>query len=125
MAFNESETRESVSFPYSDVFAGLLAAVPAAGYKVKSHDALAGCIFASAGVSVPSWGENITIHVVKTGESSTVVLIRSTLRIAINFTGASKNANNARRIFAALFEYLEGTSATEAAPAAPGQPHWR
>ena len=57
------------------------------GMNLKSSDKVIGRITASAGMSLFSWGENLTIIVEKINENSTLVAIESTLKMGANLAG--------------------------------------
>jgi hypothetical protein len=114
-------TRQRFPFPADQVFAGLKSVLPAAGYEVKSADALIGRIVASAGMSAFSWGEDISISVEPEGEEAAVVTLQSGLKVGINTAAAHRNTQNAERIIGALSRYLQSPDkdALKAAAEAP------
>jgi hypothetical protein len=121
MSFFRSEVTQAFPYASDKVFSGLLAILGPAGFKLKSQDQAIGRIRASAGISVLSWGETITLHVVATSDASTNVLVQSDLRLGVNVTGAPKNKQNTERIIAALSHYLQngGTDPEASAAAVP------
>lgn len=110
MAF-ESGGGQRFPYGYDQVFSGLLRVLPENNFKVKSHDKDIGRIECSSGMSLLSWGENISISVEEIDPYSTRLNIHSGLKVqgtrqAI-ITGESKNAKNVSSIIAALTNYLK------------------
>jgi hypothetical protein len=73
-----------------------------------------GRISASAGASLFSWGENLTIVVQRAGEQNTDVIFDSALKVGFNAAGASRHHKNFERIIAALSKHLAAPSGTPA-----------
>jgi hypothetical protein len=108
MSFASQNTQQKFPFPYDDVFDGIIAVIPAIGLKLKSQDRVLGRITASAGVSVFSWGENLTIIIEKVDDKNTTVAIESSLKVGLNVAGAHRHAKNFNRIIEALSSHLQG-----------------
>ncbi len=110
MAF-ESGGGQRFPYTYDQVFSGLLPVIPAEGLKLKSHDKDIGRIECAAGMSMMSFGENISISVEDIDGFSTRVDIQSGLKFQGNrnaiFTGEGRNAKNVRTIISALTNYLK------------------
>lgn len=107
MSISSQSTQQKFSFNYDAVFDGLLKAIPQAGMSVKSHDKLIGRITASAGMSMFSWGENLSIIVEKIDDISTIVGIESALKVGYNISGAHRHQKNLNKIIAALSQTLQ------------------
>jgi hypothetical protein len=114
-------------FPYSydQVFSGLLRILPDNGFKVRSHDEDVGRIECSSGMSLLSWGENISMSVEEIDPYSTRLNINSGLKVqgtrqAI-ITGEGRNAKNVSLIISALSNYLKTQKKPER-PALVSQP---
>ena len=82
--------------------------MPNIGMSVKNHDRVIGRITASSGMSLFSWGENITVVVEKVDEDSCVVGIESALKVGFNVGGAHRHQKNFDRIITALSKKLQG-----------------
>ncbi len=107
MSFASQGTQQKVPFPYDDVFDGVVAVIPTIGFRLKSQDRVIGRITASTGMSLFSWGENLTIVVEKLNDSSTLVAIESALKVGINVAGAHRHGKNFNRLIEALSSYLQ------------------
>lgn len=110
MSFTSQATQQKLPFSYDDVFDGLVAVIPSVGLKPKSQDRVIGRITASTGMSLFSWGENITIVVEKIDDSNTLVGIESALKVGINVAGAHRHAKNFNRLIEALSLHLQSRS---------------
>lgn len=65
------------------MFDGLVAVIPDNGFSLKSQDRVIGRITASTGVSLFSWGENLTIVTEKIDEKNTLVGLESALKLGM------------------------------------------
>lgn len=111
MSFASQGTQQKFPFAYGAVYQGLVVVIPAIGFSLKSNDPVIGRISASAGLSLFSWGENITIVVEKVTDTSTLVAVESTLKVGINAAGAHRHAKNFNKIIEALSSHLQSQSA--------------
>jgi hypothetical protein len=107
----ESGGGQRFRYTYEQVFAGLLKILPQNGFTVKSQDKNIGRIECSSGMSLLSWGENISISIEEIDAYSARVEIHSGLKLqgtrqAI-FTGEGRNARNVSVIVSALSNYLK------------------
>ena len=107
MSFASQGTQQKFPFPYDDVFDGILAVMPDIGFRLKSHDKIIGRITASTGISLFSYGENLTIVIEKLNDNSTLVGIESALKFGINVAGAHRHTKNFNRLIEALTSYLQ------------------
>lgn len=107
MSIASQSTHQKLPFSYETVFDGLLRAIPNAGMSVKSKDKLIGRITASAGMSLFSWGENLTITVEKIDENTTVIGIESALKVGINIAGTHRHQQNFEKIISILSQNLQ------------------
>ncbi len=107
MSFASEGTQQKLPFPYDDVFDAVVAVIPTIGFKLKSQDRVIGRITASTGMSLFSWGENLTIVVEKVEDRSTLVAIGSALKVSINVTGRHRHAKNFNRLIEALSSHLQ------------------
>jgi hypothetical protein len=107
----ESSGGQRFPYTYDQVFAGLLKVLPQNGFKVKSQDKDIGRIECSAGASLFSWGENISISVEDLDSYSTRLDIHSGLKVQGTrqalFTGEGRNTRNVTVIISALSNYLK------------------
>ena len=110
MSFASTDTQQKFPFPYDAVFDGLVSVIPQAGFKLKSHDKVIGRITASAGASLFSWGENLTIVVEKIDGGTTGIGIESHLKAGINLAGAHRHAKNFNKLISALSAHLQQRS---------------
>jgi hypothetical protein len=107
MSIASQATQQKFPFTYDEVFDGLVKVLPASGMTIRTTDKVIGRITASAGVSLFSWGENITLIVEKTDESSSIVGIESSLKLGANFTGAHRHQKNFDKIIHELSQHLQ------------------
>lgn len=127
MSIASQSTQQKFPFPYDDVFNGVVAAIPHIGFSLKSHDRVIGRVTASTGMSLFSYGENLTIIVEKIDENSTLVGIESALKVGMNVAGAHRHAKNFNMLIESVSSYLQAKQqrqapAEEAPKPAPQQP---
>jgi hypothetical protein len=116
MSIASQSTQQKFPFPYDDVFDGVVAAIPDIGFSMKSHDRLIGRVTASTGMSLFSWGENVTIIIEKIDERSTLVGIESALKVGMNVAGVHRHAKNFDRLIESVSSCLR-TKKQRPAPA--------
>ena len=78
-------------------------------YEVDKVDKLTNTIYVKAGVSLFSWGENITINISESKDLGTIIQVLSTPKTGIMFGGAmdmGKNRKNIRAISEGLSNEL-------------------
>lgn len=75
--------------------------------SIKSQDKVIGRITASTGMSLFSYGENLTIAVEKIDDNSTIVGIESALKVGINLAGARRHQKNFNKIIATLSQNVQ------------------
>jgi hypothetical protein len=102
MSIASQSTQQKVPFPFDRTFDCLTHAISAAGLSVKSADKILGRITASAGMSLFSWGENLTFIVEKIDGESTLIFIESSLKFGANIAGAHRHQKNFNQVMAAL-----------------------
>jgi hypothetical protein len=110
MSIASQATQQKFPFSYEAVFDGLAKVIPSVGMSLKSQDKVIGRLTASAGMSLFSWGENMTIVVEKIDENSTMIGIESALKVGINLAGAHRHQKNFNKIIAALSQHLQRKS---------------
>ena len=108
MSIASQATQQKFPFNHDQVFDGLVRVIPQTGLSLKSEDKVIGRITASAGMSLFSWGENLTIIIEKVDEKSTLVAIESSLKLGANITGAHRHQKNFEKIIEALSAHLQG-----------------
>lgn len=109
MSFATQATQQKFPFSYESVFNGLMRVLPSAGMSIKSSDKIIGRITASAGISLFSWGENLTLIVEKVDDSNAVVAIESSLKLGINIAGSHRHQKNFNNIIEVLSKYLQSS----------------
>jgi len=89
-------------FTFQTVFKAIMEAAPNIdGLSLDSADEMSGHIAFKAGVSLASWGENITVQLIKVAPTQTKMLILSTPKTGVMFGGAmdlGKNHQNIEKI---------------------------
>lgn len=108
MSFASQTTQQKFPFSYDKVFNHLLEVLPKADMQLKSQDKLIGRINASGGMSIFSWGENITFIIEKISDELTSVSIESSLKLGSNLTGAHRHQKNFDTIIMLLSQHLQG-----------------
>jgi hypothetical protein len=105
-------------FPFSGelVFKKLLEVLPLQGYTIKASDALIGRITASAGMSLFSWGENISLAVLKINANSCSLKIDSSLKLGTNISGVHRNQKNIDNIILSLSGILQESKSNSSQP---------
>lgn len=107
MSITSQGTQQKFPFPYDDVFDGAVAVMPRIGFSLKSQDRVIGRITASTGMSLFSWGENLTVVIEKLDDTRTVIGIESSLKVGINMAGAHRHAKNFNKLVEALSAHLQ------------------
>ena len=107
MSIASQATQQKFPFDYASVFNGLIEVIPQVGLQLKSHDNIIGRITASAGMSLFSWGENLTVIIEKIDDKNTLVAIESALKLGANLAGAHRHQKNFNAIIEALSRRLQ------------------
>lgn len=107
MSLSSQATQQKFPFSYEAVFNGLAKVIPSVGMSVKSQDKVIGRITASTGMSLFSWGENMTFIVEKIDENTTIIGIESSLKFGANIAGAHRHQKNFDKIITALSQDLQ------------------
>jgi hypothetical protein len=107
MSISSQNTRQKFPFAYDNVFDGVVGSIPKTGFSLKSQDRVIGRITASTGMSIFSWGENITIIVEKIDEKNTIVAIESAMKLGMNVAGVHRHAYNFEKLIKAVSSYLQ------------------
>lgn len=107
MSFASQSTQQVFPFPADVVYEKLLEAIPEVGMSVKQKDDILRRVSVSTGMSLFSWGENVSIVVNTNGDDSCVVGIDSSLKLGINVTGAHRHQKNFDKIIFALSNKLK------------------
>ncbi len=106
-----------VSFSVEDTFDALKKAINSLdGFKIDKIDEMLKTIYLKAGVSLFSWGENITVNIEKSHPTGATVSILSTPKTGVMFGGAmdmGKNRKNIAAISNALSLELKNYKALE------------
>jgi len=97
-------------FDYDSVFDGIIAVMPQLGFGLKSQDRVIGRITAGTGMSLLSYGENVTIVVERIDDNKTMVAIESALKVGTNLFGSHRHAKNFNRLIEALSSHLQSAS---------------
>lgn len=111
MALLGYESGADVPYPRGDVLDALLEAIPTiSGMKVLAVDTSGGTVSAGAGVSIASWGENITISVLAVSSTVTHIHVVSRPKTGMFLGGAfdlGKNRKNVERVLEAVSVVLD------------------
>ncbi|QJP14676.1 hypothetical protein G3545_14100 [Starkeya sp. ORNL1] len=111
--FNTSQsTWQAFAYPSELVYRHLLKAIPAAGLSLKSADEALLRVTASAGMSLFSWGENMTFIIEPQADANTRVYIDSSLKFGPS--GGGRHQKNFNAVIAALGKSLRESAQREA-----------
>jgi hypothetical protein len=119
MSISSQSTHQKFPFEYEAVFDAIIASMPQAGFSLKSEDRVIGRITASAGMSLFSWGENLTILVERVDDKTTLVAIESAMKIGMNVAGVHRHAHNFEKLIRAVSSHLQARKPQPAHAAAP------
>jgi hypothetical protein len=136
MGFASQATNQKFPFPYDYVFDGLVFVLPHVGMQIVKADKLIGRITAKTGMTLFSYGENVTLIVERIDAAATGVRIESSLKVGFNVAGADRHARNFEKIITALSTHLQPMAQVNdaarvpmcprcQAPLAQGQPFCR
>lgn len=106
-----------VEYPFSikTVFTAIIDAVPnIEGLELDGADEISGRVTFKTGVSLASWGENISVQLIQVSNARTKMQIMSTPKTGIMFGGAmdmGKNRKNIEKIINAVSKTLASKEA--------------
>ena len=106
MSISSQSTQQKFPYGYDQVFDSVIAMIPQIEFSLKSQDRTIGRVTASTGMSLFSWGENLTIVVEKVDSTTTSVGIESALKLGINVGGAHRHSKNFNKLIEAISEHL-------------------
>jgi hypothetical protein len=98
------ELSRDFGYPKAQVWDALPGALQSVKMSVDSSDPAAGRIEASTGVSLSSWGENVSVQVGEAGPDKTTVTVSTKLKFGL--TGWGKLKKNINRVFDSLDQSL-------------------
>src|SRR5258708_5102156 len=107
MSFASQNTHLIFPFAYIVVFNTIVESLQKSGCDLNHQDRVIGRITASTGMSLFTWGENITIIVEKIDEKNSSVVMESALKIGMNAAGAHRHAHNFEKLIRAVSAYLQ------------------
>jgi len=107
MSIASQSTQQKFPFPYNNVFDSVIAVMPSIGFNIKSQGRVIGRITASTGMSLFSWGENVTIVVESVDASTALVAIESALKVGVNVAGGHRHTKNFNRLIQAVSFHLQ------------------
>ncbi len=127
MSFVDHESSFQVDFPRDIVFARASAALKANKmFKIREINPVMHTIILSAGMSLFSWGENISINIKERSANATEIIILSTPVTGAMFGGAfdmGKNRKNIEDVIkcisAALLNITQNSTKSSTAPTEP------
>ena len=102
MAWAAGGTEHRFDFPREKVFAAAVSTVNKQGLKVKSVNESLGRIVVGTGMSLFSYGENVTIAVQALDADSTVVSLGSRLKMGTNFLAGGQHERNFEAILSGI-----------------------
>ena len=110
MTIANQATQQKFPFAYECVYDGLNEVLPKLGITVKNADKIIGRVTASTGMSLFSWGENLTFVVEKIDATTTQLSIESSLKVGINAAGAHRHQKNFNDAVMALSKHLQANA---------------
>lgn len=111
MSFTSENTAQNFPFSYDEVYDGLVKVLRQQKFKIKNEDRVIGRVTASAGMSLFSWGENLSLSIQRVDEGNTILSIDSSLKFGGNFTGGHRHRANFDKIIMALSKQLQSAPA--------------
>lgn len=104
-----SSQSTSQLFPYApdQVFRAFVEAVSLCGMELQSDDETLGRISAKAGMSLFSWGEQVSIRIEDAGSGSSKATLESALKFGLNLSGAHRHAKNFEALISKASEVLK------------------
>lgn len=107
MGFANQSTQQQMPYPAALVYEKLLEVIPAVDMSIQNSDETLMRISVSVGLSIFSWGENVSIVVSQVDENNSLVSIDSSLKMSVNVTGAYRHQKNFDKIIYALSDALK------------------
>ena len=102
MSIANQSTQQKFPYGYDEVFEAVVEAISEVDFNLKSQDKTIGRITASTGMSLFSWGENLTIVVERDGSNNTVVAIDSAMKLGTNVAGLQRHVKNFDQLIQAV-----------------------
>ncbi|MBR1764859.1 MAG: hypothetical protein IJ746_05645 [Ruminococcus sp.] len=108
--FGDKSYRIDLAFgcDVNTVFNAVLQGAPAAGFSVVNTDPANGVINLTKGMSLWTWGENITVYLGVLPDSRTGLTIVSAPKLGTEFGASSQNRKNAEQLANQLCMMLPG-----------------
>jgi hypothetical protein len=106
MGIGDQISRQQFPVAAARVYANLPGVLEGEGFKIVSRDDFLKRVTASAGMSLLSWGENITVGVNELSPTASEVSVESSLKLGTSWTGAHRNQKNIEKIISALSRSL-------------------
>ena len=103
---NSQDFQQMWRFGFDEVYDALLAAVTEAGLKVKSSDRNLGRVSASAGMSLTSWGEELSFSLEDEGEKRTRLRLTSAAKVGANIASRSRHAKHFDAVLKSMSQRL-------------------
>ncbi|HDS1113603.1 hypothetical protein [Pluralibacter gergoviae] len=107
MSFASQSTQQHFHYPAEIAYEKLIEAVIEVGMSIKQKDDDLRRVSVSAGLSLFSWGENVSIVVNRDGDDACIVAIESALKLGVNIAGAHRHQKNFDKIIYALSSKLK------------------
>ena len=111
--FHEPNNPASFSFQPRTSFDAVVTVIPALGMKLRSQDRLIGRVTATTGMSLFSYGENITVAVQALDPASSSVTVASDLKVGLNIGGTQRHSRNFNNVIDAVSGRLQGRALPE------------
>jgi hypothetical protein len=102
-----SSYRQTFARPAADVYAALIAVLPALDYKIKSQNDDLMRLLVSAGMSAFSFGETMTIAVVEESEKRSALELDGELKMSSNILAKGRVLKHFERIASAVSAELK------------------
>jgi hypothetical protein len=107
MGFASQSTQQNFPYQADKVFGMLEMAVKKAGMSIKHSDSTLRRATINVGISLFSWGENVSLSVIEVDDKSCVIAMDSSLKFGANVAGSHKHQKNFDKIIYSLSEALK------------------
>lgn len=108
--------RQEFPYPKAAVYQALVETIPALGYRIKAQDAVISRVTASAGMSLTSWGQDMSFAVSSASENESVIEYASTRRLGTNVNDFGRGQKIFDKVVLAVSQRLQASQTADAGP---------
>ena len=107
MFHQDQKQRVLVNYNVDQVFDALLRGVESlSGFSVKNANRVIHSISINVGMSLFSWGEQMTVSLIDVAENKTEIAVSSGSKLGTEFVANTKNRKNIDKLLNAMSKYL-------------------